>query len=113
NREELLAQWVRKVGSAIATTSPAPFGLQRIAEACAPEFRTYLEREINRARQWPDRETILGQLLLSVKAGQLPLERVLPNLAGLMLAGSTPLVKSITHVIDQILRRPNEIRPGL
>ena len=105
NGEELLSQWVRKVGSVIATTSPAPFGLQRVAESCAGEFRAYLEREIQQRAGCPDPKTVLGQLLCHMHAGELAQERVLPNLAGLMLAGSTPLVKSITHAIDQILRQ--------
>jgi len=104
SREELLSQWVRKVGSVIATNSPAPFGLQRVAEDCAKEFRDYLNREILERSDVPNDTTVLGKLLRRVNDGELTRERVLPTLAGLMLAGSTPLVKSITHVIDQILR---------
>jgi cytochrome P450 len=100
NGEELLAQWLRKVGSVIAMTSPAPFGLQRIAEACSEELRTHLKRQIEQPAA-PD--TVLAKLFERVRAGDLPQNRVLPNLAGLLLAGSTALVKSFVHALAQIL----------
>jgi cytochrome P450 len=108
--EELLAQWLRKVGSVIATTSPAPFGLQRVATDCAAELQAHLQREIGRE---PPPDTVLARLLERVNSEEIRLERVLPNLAGLMLAGSTALVKSFAHALQQILKRPETIAAAL
>ena len=107
--EELLGQWLRKIGSVIATTSPAPFGLQRVAQACVPELEAHLQLAIERGGP-PD--TVLAKLLECVRRGQLPIERVLPNLAGLMLAGSTALVKSFVNALEQILQRDQKELPA-
>ena len=123
--DKVLAQWLRKVGSVIATTTPAPFGLQQVAEASAKELTQHLDACANAA--WPITTpgvytTVLGGLLDKVHSRRLEqnlptaallnvdeLEYVRRNLIGLVLAGSTPLIRAFVHGIDQLFRR--EDRP--
>ncbi len=126
--DELLAQWLRKVGSVIATTTPAPFGLQQVAEASAKELTQHLDACANAA--WPSATpgaytTVLGGLLDEVHSRRLKqkqstgailnvdeLEFVRRNLIGLVLAGSTPLIKAFIHGIDQLFKRPDKPMHG-
>jgi len=103
--EVLLAQWLRKAGCLIASTWPAPFGLKGVGEACAKELAAHLDAVISRPAS---ADTVLGRLQLC-----LPPERVRANLAGLMLAGSTALVKSFVHALRELLAREKKLREAL
>jgi len=113
--EKLLGGWLRKVGSVIASNSPAPFGLQRVAEACRDEFRAYLKELIASGQPNPQANDVLGRLLALKHSHGWSDERVLANLAGLMLAGSTALVNSFALALKQMheLRRPKSDQPVL
>jgi cytochrome P450 len=113
--EELLGGWLRKVGSVIASNTPAPFGLQRVAEECKLEFRAHLVDEIARAVPDPRAPNVLGRLLAVRDSQHWADERVIANLAGLMLAGSTALVNSFALALKQMskLRRRGSVEPVL
>jgi cytochrome P450 len=100
--EDLLGGWLRKVGSVIASNSPAPFGLQRVAQQCADEFRAYLQAVI--AGRQPDEQAddVVGRLLAVAASQEWDPKRVIANLAGLMLAGSTALVNSFALALRQM-----------
>src|SRR5262249_21482425 len=110
--ERLLTAWLRKVGSVISSTSPAPFGLQRVAECCAIELGHYLDAVIAARRESGERKAdVLGHLLeLETAQGWHPW-RVRANLPGLMPAGSTALVKSFALALHQLfVKRPPDRR---
>jgi cytochrome P450 len=96
----------------IATSSPAPFGLQGVAEKCASEFEEHLravihERRERRSSGAPSQDVLQG--LLAIQDD----ERARANVAGLMLAGSTALVKSLTQALQQLVRRPEKLRDAI
>lgn len=49
--DDTVRHWLRKLGTVIASSRPAPFGLAAIADAIADEFRGYLECCVRQARQ--------------------------------------------------------------
>lgn len=49
--DDTVRHWLRKLGTVIASSRPAPFGLAAIADAVADEFRSYLECCVRQARQ--------------------------------------------------------------
>lgn len=143
--DDLFAAMSRKVGSVIASDNPAPFGLQKVAEESAKEFKKFLRTRINdrinelikqakQANSTPSieclknpkfcKETILDALIceeevlweasppsiqplsanttLDRKEG---IENIVAKLAGLILAGSTPLMKAFSLIIKQLLTR--------
>ena len=113
--EKLLGGWLRKVGSVIASNSPAPFGLQRVAKQCAEDFGKYLGAVIASRQPDPRASDVLGRLLAVQANQQWSDKRVIANLAGLMLAGSTALVNSFALALKQMceLRRRDSKTPVL
>ncbi len=114
---DVLRMWLRKLGSVIATNSPAPFGLQEVAEACTPEFVSHVNKVLQDVKQKPDFEAhgLLGRFAELQRAGQTQIsdEWIVRNVIGLMLAGSAAITKGFTHALDQLLRRPRELRAAV
>jgi cytochrome P450 len=121
--ERLHAQWIRKIASTVATSEPAPFGLQRIAEKCREEFMEHCIPIIQAALQNPALEpltlsqaqTVLDGIIIEYRtrhpAGNNPsIAYVMRNLGGLLMAGNAPIIKSFVHAIDQLLRRQDRLQ---
>jgi len=152
--EQIFSQWLRKIGSVIATNYPAQFGLQGIAEAMSKELTSELlvqcKEELEKIEaddaDDPDppngvtgrltvekceslmakhKNVITGLVREFLKANP-PGNGVAPdgweqslekreqvvlrsqrNVAGLMMAGSTPIIHSFAVAMDQLLQRPD------
>lgn len=119
----IFAQWLRKVGSIIVTGSPAPFGLQRIAEDAEKELGRWLRDLIReRIRSGPGDvagnvlDGLIGEyakVLADDRRTELLVEEVYRNVGGLMLAGSTPLIKSFVLAFDELLDHLPELSERL
>ena len=117
--ERLHAQWIRKIASTVATSEPAPFGLQRIAEKCREEFMEHCIPIIQDALQAPlppdlsQAQTVLDGIIIEyrTRVGNNPsISYVMRNLGGLLMAGNPPIIKSFVHAIDQLLRRQDRLQ---
>jgi cytochrome P450 len=117
--EYILTQWLRNIGSVVAVGSPASFGLQETGEACAGEFQTWLDEHcrsrLEAIRNGNGKECILDMLLADFDTGSgndaATVERARRNIAGLMLAGTVPIIKSFIHLTDQLLQRKDPLPP--
>ena len=111
---EVFRLWLRKLGSVIATSAPAPFGLQEIGEACAEDLCEHVEAVVSdrseRIKHDPGDagENLLDRLILGRQNSENDLDDagLARNVIGLMLAGSAAITRSFVHVLDQFLRRP-------
>jgi cytochrome P450 len=112
----LLGRLLRSVGSVIAFASPAPFGRQEAAELTNAELTRHLERVIAarhcvRATARPatggeNPKTVVDFLVDNEldRGGAFDSDEVRAKLAGLVLAGTTALVKAFTHTMHQFLK---------
>jgi cytochrome P450 len=121
--EYILTQWLRNIGSVVAVASPASFGLQETGEACAGEFQAWLDEycraRLAAVRNGDRKDCVLDRLLDSFDSGSgnandaATVERARRNIAGLMLAGTVPIIKSFIHLTDQLLQRKDPLPPEL
>lgn len=106
--DQLLGYYLRVVGSVIAFRSPAPFGRQKIAERVSKELAAHLTDVIDERKKTIDpiapSPTVIDHLILHARASSLDDAWIHANLAGLVLAGSTALVKALCHTIHQLLQ---------
>jgi len=114
---DVLRMWLRKLGSVIASNAPAPFGLQEVALACAPEFVAHVGQVLQDVKQKPavDAAGLLGRFVELSRTGHSEItdEWIVRNTIGLMLAGSAAITKGFTHALDELLRRPQELRVAI
>jgi cytochrome P450 len=112
--EDVLRLWLRKLAAVIASPWPAPFGLRRIGVRCRQELCAHFDRHL------AGRESGLGSgggtqgvdLLTRLleegfaSGGTKGRDFVRRNVLGMMVTGSAVIAKSFTHILDQLLQRP-------
>jgi cytochrome P450 len=109
-----LANFLRVLNWVIAFRSPAPFGRQRIAQIASKEFKAHLDNLIRgrahaiAAGRSEPAPTVLDHLIVSALQTRAiddkSIDWIRANLAGLLIAGSAPLIKAFCHTINQLLR---------
>jgi cytochrome P450 len=114
---------IRKLGSTIASSHPAPFGLEKLATRLAEPFKAHLQDAVRAHRDRsivgrvepappgvsplaPDR-TVIGHLLAhaSFSDGD---DGVVRSVGG-MLSASAGFPKAFAHVMHELLMRPHEL----
>lgn len=116
--DDPFAAMFRTIGSIIASASPAPFGLQRVAEEVSQEFKSFLDETIDKrigelatqsktgARKT---DTVLDLLIRNEEiiwnggCRKQAIDNIRAKLGGLILAGSTAIVKAFAHSLYQLL----------
>ena len=106
-----LGHLLRAVGSVIAFTSPAPFGRQRIADLASKELKQHLDALIETRRQailggQDPQDTVMDDLVFNElqRFECFDADVVRAKLAGLVLAGSTAIIKAFSHAMHQFLK---------
>ena len=129
--QQIFSQWLCKVGSVIVAGYPAQFGLQKIAESMSIELGDMLQmhcREVIENPSGGDYCDVVTGLTSEFSEGPYKapksddnkavglediVDRVQRNIAGLLVAGSTPLIHSFAVAMDQLLRQEDamEVAP--
>jgi cytochrome P450 len=101
------AQWVRKLGGVIGSTSPAPFGLEALANRLAPEMATFLLEQVKSGKA-PKTSVIhaLNDLPNSPLQSAYDVARCV---GGLVLAGAA-MIKATTLALHELLLRRQILR---
>ena len=99
--EQVLGGWLRVLGAIIVSGTPAPFGLEEVADAAAEEFLAHLKEVAAREAPPPGVIARLGQ------QGELEPSEIASSVGGLMLAGRT-VGRSFLFMLHQLLRRPDQ-----
>ena len=121
--ERTLAQVIRKLGTTIASSHPAPFGLEKTANAIAPVFRQHLMNAVIAHRNGtiadkvdgiaggltplaPDR-TVIAHLIAAsdLDDGDAGIVRCV----GGMLSASAGYPKAFAHALHELLARPEQL----
>jgi cytochrome P450 len=97
--EKVIAQWMRKVGGLIASSVPAPFGLDGLTDRLKDEMARFFNDPNSHHP---------GSLFDAVKKLPGPPSRCV---GGMMLPAAT-LFKSATLAIDKLLNRPRALGPA-
>lgn len=114
--DDLFAAMSRSVGSIIASASPAPFGLQDIAERVGVEYKKFLTQEVSdrvdqmRSNPANRNNSVLDALILEDGLLQMSgpklataMAGVVAKLGGLILGGSTPLIKAFALILRGLI----------
>lgn len=108
--ERTLALYIRYLGATIGSgDSPAPFGLEALAQGIAEDFKTQLGAAIEAKRSEPRDETVLGHLLHpapgdEADAQYLEQDGLSRSIAGLLAAGAS-FPKAFANVLFELAER--------
>jgi len=122
--DRTLAMIIRKLGGTIASSHPAPFGLEALATRVAGPFKAHLREAVRRHRDGtilermepapagraalaPER-SVIGQLLAHAAFPDGD-EGVVRSVGG-MLSASAGFPKAFAHVLHELLKRPHELK---
>ncbi len=97
---ETYAQWVRKLGGAVGSSWPAPFGLEELSDRVAPEMAHFIEEQVVDA----PRDSVIWALNgLRDSPLKTPWD-IARCVGGLMLAGAA-VIKASTLALQELLVR--------
>jgi cytochrome P450 len=101
--EKTFAQWIRKLGAVIGSSTPAPFGLEELGNGLAPEMSRFLVSEIERGAPV---DSVIGILQQGGTLTQ-P-EDIARCVGGLMLAGAA-ILKAAIHSLHELVAHRHEL----
>jgi cytochrome P450 len=104
--EATFAQWVRKLGGVIGSASPAPFGLEALANLLAPEMATFLLKQVESGNAPP---TSVIHALKGLPDSPLDSSGVARCVGGLVLAGAA-MIKATMLALHELLMRRQILR---
>ncbi|MEZ5726871.1 MAG: cytochrome P450 [Burkholderiaceae bacterium] len=107
----ILALWVRKSGALLLAPVPAPFGQQRVGEACVVELRQYLSRVVCRAEATLEARRKRSTTALTLADANNVLEGLLIGLHDMASAGTAPtrdqIVPAVVRMLGGLLQAAN------
>jgi cytochrome P450 len=107
NGEGTYFQWIRKLGGAVGSSWPAPFGLEALSTQLAPEMEAFLIGQVERQQRRPKPRTVIGALWNHGSSPNTSSD-IARCVGGLMLAGAAA-IKASTLALHELLRRPSAI----
>ena len=103
---ETLRLWLRKLASALASSSEAPFGAAEIARHCSVEYLAFMRSWVDGVRSGT---TASGGALARLARSAPDADTALRNAAGILVVASAVITKAFAHALQQLLLRPAEL----